>query len=155
MFLYEFFVWLGTTPPAQWINVSIPAFAFTEAAHLLGLALTVAAILVADLAVLRGLLRDVPARDVVSGLHPVLAVGLLAVTASGLLLVSNAPDKYYVNPLFAPKFVLLLVAVVAHGALAYRVQRSAAPDTAARALASVSLASWAAVAIAGRWLGFV
>ncbi len=138
------FIWLGNTWVGQYLAGSTAAFAATEAFHIIALSLVGGAVLVADLAVLGVVLKRPRVEALLPQLRSLFLVGLFGVVVSGVLLVAAGPYKYYMNPLFPLKLLLLAAALVAQ----YFLRRS-------RWLAALSLLLWTAVVIAGRWLGLI
>jgi hypothetical protein len=138
------FIWLGKTWAGQYLAGSTAAFAATEAFHIIALSLVGGAVLVADLAVLGVVLTRSRVESLLTQLRGLFVVGLFGVVVSGVLLVAAGPYKYYTNPLFPLKLLLLAAALVVQ----YFLQRR-------KWLAALSLMLWTAVVIVGRWLGLI
>lgn len=152
--------WIGNWPGARWLQQSGTAYLFVNAAHILGLALLLGAMLPLDL-------RLVLARSqaALSVLAPVAirtaAMGLVLALLTGAWLFSVSPADYLDNTAFRWKlllFSLALVNVVAQ----HRQWRSLGLPDATRALpvrvrvlAGTSALLWIATLVAGRWIGFV
>lgn len=155
MLLYDFFVWLGETAIGQFLKRSTAAFATTESLHIIALSLVGGAVLISHLAALGLILKPISPATIVRNLQPVAHAGLVFVTITGLLLVAAGPFKYYTNPLFPVKLVLLVAALVWHTWLTRRLARGTSGQVATRALALTSLVLWTGVVVAGRWLGLI
>jgi hypothetical protein len=156
MSLLDAFMWLGATPPGQFLKASTLAFALTESSHILGIALLGGAVLTTNLSAAGLLFRATPPQAVAQGAGKVFWTALGVMAVSGVLLVSAGPFKYYSNPLFPVKLALLAAALVAQLLLWALIRRGEAkPGLAGRALAIASLVLWLAVLIAGRWLGLI
>lgn len=155
MFLYDFFVWLGETAIGQYLNQSTAAFAATESLHIVALSLVGGAVLITHLTALGFALKPVAPATVIRNLQPVTHLGLVLVVVSGLLLVAAGPFKYYTNPLFPVKVVLLVAALATHHWLIRLLSRGSASPRGVRTLALVSLLLWTGVVITGRWLGLI
>ncbi|HEY0686117.1 MAG TPA: DUF6644 family protein [Steroidobacter sp.] len=155
MFLYDFFVWLGETAIGSYLAQSTAAFATTESIHIIGLSLVGGAVLITHLAALGVALNALAPVTIVRNLQPLAYLGLALVTISGLLLVAAGPFKYYTNPLFPVKLVLLVAALGTHTWLTRRLARGHGASGATRALALTSLLLWTGVVVAGRWLGLI
>ncbi len=130
-----------------------------NAAHVLGIALLVGAILPLDLK-LAGGWRHVPAADLLAVLRPCAMVGLLLAVATGAVLFTVNPAEYLSNPAFRLKILLLLAAlanvILIERSLALRrVAAGEASPALLRLGAAVSAVLWIAVLIAGRWIGFL
>lgn len=151
----EAFMWLGRTAPGVAIQQSTAAFAATEAVHIVALSLVGGVILVTDLAVLGVVLKSTGPQAVARQLRPLYFSGLILVAISGLLLVAAGPYKYYTNWLFPVKLGLLAIAAALQAGLNRRLKRRLSTDTTGRGLAAISLVTWMAVVVAGRWLGLI
>jgi hypothetical protein len=149
------FAWLGSTAAGQFLAGSTPGFAAVESLHILALALIGGVILAVDLSALGFILRGSGAGAVATQLRRLFAVALIAVVVSGVLLVAAGPYKYYTNPLFPLKLVLLALALGVHFVLQKRLKARAEVDAGSRSLAIVSLVLWTGVVVAGRWLGLI
>lgn len=155
MLLYDLFVWLGATPAGAYLNQSTAAFAATESLHIIALSLVGGVVLITHLAALGLILKPLAAADASRNLRTVAHVGLVFVIISGLLLVAAGPFKYYTNPLFPVKLVLLGAALATRSWLDRLLTRADASLLATRSLATASLLLWTSVVITGRWLGLI
>lgn len=137
------------------------SYAAVNAAHILGFALLIGAIVPLDLRLL-GWRRDVPLASLTRVLLPVAITGLvLAITAGFLLFAVRAPD-YAAKPLFWVKMALVVCGVVnaalLHQAAAWeRPERLAIGGSAARLRPAgmMSIILWIAALVCGRMLAFV
>jgi hypothetical protein len=150
--------WLSAWPGAELLRASATVYLLVNAAHILGLALLVGAILPLDLALL-GLVR-IPLPVVAPFSSRVAAAGLALAALTGLTLLSVRPAEYLANPAFQAKMALLALAfgniALQHAGSAWRrVLAGEPPSPAARAIALASATLWLAVLVAGRWIGFV
>lgn len=147
--------WAGVA----WLRASGTAYLLVNAAHILGIALLVGAILPLDLRLL-GLFRGVPLAVIGPFLSRAAAWGLGLAMATGFLLFTVRPGHYLDNPAFLIKLALLGLAL-ATIALQHANPRlheafsGGAIHRSVRAFAGVSLLSWLMVVVAGRWIGFV
>jgi hypothetical protein len=124
-----------------------------NAAHLLGIALLVGAVVPMDLRLL-GLWRaDVRLETALRLLRPVAACGAGIALLTGALLFSVQARDYVQQPLFAAK--LALVAIGLAHALAWGDRLAAAPRGRQRRAGALSLLLWIAVLVAGRMLGYL
>lgn len=155
MLLYDFFVWLGASPVGTYLNESTAAFAATESLHIVALSLIGGVVLVTHLAALGWILKPLSPAAVSKALRPLAYVGLAIVIVSGLLLVSAGPFKYYTNPLFPVKLVLLVAALATRSWLDRLLTSANASFFITRSVAAVSLLLWTGVVITGRWLGLI
>lgn len=150
--------WMAAWSLAGFLRRSSTAYMLVNAAHVLGLGLTLGAILPLDLRLL-GLFRSVPLAVIGPFLTRAAAVGLALALVTGVLLVSVRPVEYLANPAFRLKLVLLALALAnvaaQHGAgirVAFAAGRASGR---ARLLAGASATLWLAVLVAGRAIGFV
>ncbi|WP_343699543.1 DUF6644 family protein [Caulobacter sp.] len=154
MSLLDAFLWLGETPPGQFLKASTFAFSMVESSHLLGLALLGGTVLAADLGALRVIFRSTPAVTVADGVSRAFWTALALVAVSGVLLVAAGPYKYYTNPLFPVKLALLVVALALQVGVLTTLRRGGA-ERLSRGLAGASLVFWLSTLVAGRWLGLI
>ena len=152
-------IWLGALPGSGVLRASPTAYLLANAAHILGIALLVGAILPLDL-VLAGVLRGPALSALAPFASRVAATGLAVAIATGLYLLSVRPSEYLVNPAFIAKVALLALALVniamQHFGLGWhRVLAGEPPSLAVRIMAIASAGLWISVLVAGRWIGFV
>lgn len=146
---------LESTGIAQSLRVSRWGYAGVNAAHILGIALLIGAILPLDLRLL-GCWRSVPRRDMVRVLVPVAAAGLALAVTAGVLLFSVRAREYAGIGFFQAK-----MALVATGALfALSLHRThgflleGASETRLRLHALVSIGCWLGALVCGRLIAF-
>lgn len=147
---------LGHWPGAVWLQRHYVAYLVVNAAHILGFALVVGAILPLDLRLMRG----GPVAAVAPLLTRVAGLGLGFAVLTGLWLFSVKPADYLANPAFLWKLGLLACALLniglQHAAPGYRVALAGgAIGARVRAHAAASLLLWLAILLAGRWIGFL
>ncbi len=124
-----------------------------NAAHLLGVALLVGAVVPMDLRLIGLWRRDIRLETVLRLLRPVAAFGAgLAIFTGAFIFTVQATD-YVRLPLFALK--LTLVALGLAHALAWGDALAAAPRARQRWAGAISLAIWVSVLLAGRMLGYL
>lgn len=151
--------WIESLPPAALLRGNATLYLLVNAAHILGIGLLVGAILPLDLRLI-GVMRDGPLAVLAPFLVRVAAAGLALAMLTGLLLFSVKPAEYVANPAFLVKMGLLALGL-ANILLQHRnvgwplVKQGAPPSVAVRGLAALSFATWLAVLVAGRWIGFV
>jgi len=141
-------------PGAEWLRQSATAYLFVNAAHILGIALLLGAILPLDLR-LAGFLRRQPIEVLAPFLVRCAAAGLCFAVLTGAWLFSVKPDEYLANPAFRWKLVLLALALVNVGFQHWGTRGGIHVSPAVRARATLSVCLWISVLIAGRWIGFV
>jgi len=144
---------IGGWPGASWLQQSATAYLFVNAAHILGIAVLLGAILPLDLRLL-GLFRRFPVEVLRPFLVRCAAAGLGLALLTGAWLFSVKPDEYLANAAFRWKLALLALALAnvgfQHGGTNGRLHLS--PATQVRA--GFSLCLWISVLVAGRWIGF-
>lgn len=143
-------------PGADLIRGSGTAYLLVNAAHILGIALLVGAILPLDLMIVAGR----RAGEVAPFLVRSAGVGLALALATGLWLFSVDPPNYLGNRAFLIKLALIAAAVLNLAALhlgrGWRAFVAGGPATpVARTAALASAALWLSTLVAGRWIGFL
>lgn len=146
---------IGAWPGAVWLRQSATAYLFVNAAHILGIALLLGAILPLDLRLL-GFFRRFPLDLLRPFLVRFAAAGLTLAVAMGLWLFSVKPAEYVANEAFRWKVMLLATAMVNVAFQHWGRNTSAFELThATRIRAALSLALWVSALVAGRWIGFL
>ncbi|MDX1575152.1 MAG: hypothetical protein R3285_03095 [Kiloniellales bacterium] len=146
---------LEGTGVAQTLRVSRWGYAAVNAAHILGIALLVGAIVPLHLRFL-GVWPSVPRRGLVRVLVPVAAAGLAIAVAAGLVLFSVRAREYADIGVLQAKLLLVAVATLsalvlhrAHGFLL-----DGASDARLAGHAVVALVCWSGALVCGRLIAF-
>lgn len=146
------FEWVQHTYLGETIRHSAALIALLEIVHLIGLALLLGTILMVDLSLLGLGIGRQPVRRIASELSNWTAAGLAIMLISGPLILSSEAVKCYKTPAFWVKMALLAIAITFHFTIHRRVTL-AEPSTShatGALVASVSLALWTGVALAGK-----
>jgi len=130
---------------------SVWVYPLVNAAHLLGVALLVGAMVPLDLRLL-GVWRRVALEPLWRVLTRSAALGLVLAMAAGALLFVTRAGEYAASPVFRLK--MLVVAVGVGNALALRVAPPAMNSTRLRLAAALSLAAWLLALLLGRSIGY-
>jgi len=157
MDLLPYFQWCYDTTLGETVRESTWLFPVIEAFHLLGLGLTVGAILLVDLRLLGVGLSRQPAAQLSAGAEPWLLGSLTLMFASGIPLFMSESIKCYYSFPFWVKMTSLLLALVFTFTVqrrAIRSGRTAERPRLGRVIAVASLCLWFGVAWGGRWIGF-
>ena len=157
MHFLPFFQWCYQTPVGEAIRESTWLFPVIEAFHLLGLGLTIGAVLMVDSRLLGFGLVKQPVGQVASATEPWLLAGIAMMFASGVPLFVSEAIKCYNSFPFWVKMTSLLLVLIFTFTVRRRVTRTSAnadPLLPARATAVISLCLWFGVAWGGRWIGF-
>lgn len=129
----------------RFIATAPGVYPLVSAAHILGISLLLGSILVVDLRLLGALgPRLDPALPVMTR---VAIGGFVLAAATGLTLASVQIAAYAANPAFLTKLGLIAFAGANAALFAWR-------GRAGRLAAALSLLSWLAVLVAGRWIAF-
>jgi hypothetical protein len=158
--LSAIFEWLESTALAVVIQESPYGFPAVVAIHILGLTLSVGALLWVDLRLLGMCLRGVRVSQVYRGLAPWFAAGFLLMFASGTALFTAYATSAYGNIFFRIKMLALVLAALNAVAFHRLSGRAAAwdaaprPPVAARVAGLTSLVLWVAVILAGRMMSY-
>jgi hypothetical protein len=137
------------------------AYPLVESLHVLGLALSVGLLAIADLRLIGALMKRQPVEDSLHALRPWMLAGFALMFVTGGILFAAEAAKLYVNGLFRTK--MLFVALAGANALyfEFRLGRRAhawsdplTPPRAAKLAGIASLACWAVVIMCGRWIAY-
>ncbi len=155
--LYEFFLWLETTPFGVIGKTWGAAFAIVEAFHLLAMALLGGAVIVSDARLLGWLFVDVPARDILDRTHKVFVIGLIVVLSTGVFMACGVAGKIYWLPVFWYKMLALATGIFFVFFIRRPLLRHPLDEIhplVLRLIAVSSMLLWLTVAATGRWIGF-
>lgn len=146
---------LEATAPAQQLRAARWGYAAVNAAHILGFALLIGAVVPLDLRLL-GLWREVPRAALLRVLVPVAAAGLALAVAAGLLLFAVRAREYAAMPVVQAKLVLVTAGTVAALALHLHGGRGLERTGEGRAAvhAALSLLCWLGALACGRLIAF-
>lgn len=137
-------------------HLSAYAGAVAQLFHIVGFLLILTSVLLVNLRLIGLGLRKQPIPYLAKVTNPLIIIGLLLVTVSGLFIFLPSATLYYPNPAFWLKFYLLAAVVVLHFTLIGLVTRKEQPrPVIAWATAIVNLTLWFGVAFAGRAIGFL
>jgi hypothetical protein len=157
MSLLPFFEWGYDTTIGEAVRESTWLFPVIEACHLLGLGLTVGAVLIVDLRLLGVGLSRQPVAQLSANTQPWLLGSLILMVTSGSLLFLSEAIKCYHSFPFWVKMTSLFLVLLFTFTVRRRVTRTGlASDRPllGRLTALVSLGLWFGVAWGGRWIGF-
>jgi hypothetical protein len=151
--------WIASWPGAVLLQESGTAYLFVNAAHIVGIALLIGAILPLDLR-LMGCFPTVPLAVIGPFLSRAAAVGIAWAVLTGLWLFSVKPAEYLANAAFLTKMGLLAVAIgniaLQHQGRHFRLALEGGKvRPRVRILAAASAVMWLCVLVAGRWIGFL
>ncbi len=153
----DYLLWLEDTPFSIWMRESGPAFFGSLIFHSVAMGFVVGVHVVMNLRIL-GMAPGIPL-SLLRRFFPVLWVGLVVVSLSGVLLLIAYPAKALTNPVFYLKLGAILIALFITRSLAKGVLQDPSYDAArapkkARVLAAFSLLLWAGAVTSGRFLAY-
>lgn len=153
---------LENTAPATAIREGSILFPAIETLHVIAFATVVGAISIVDLRLLGVIAHHRSVRRLTDELLPITWGGFAIAVATGSLLFASNAAQYAGNAAFRLKFVILLAAglnmAVFHLGAFRRIadwDDAERPPGAARLAGALSLALWAGVVAAGRFIGFM
>jgi hypothetical protein len=159
--LVEFSLRVSDWPFALWLQshfYAIPAF---QTVHILAIAVLFASTLMLSLRVLGINGRDQSLADSLQRYRPWIWSAVLALMASGIVLLISEPVRNMINAIFWMKMILLAVAVVfslafQHSIRARMATWDASPDghVSLRVGAVAIVLLWCAVMAGGRWIAY-
>ncbi|MDZ4841989.1 MAG: DUF6644 family protein [Hyphomicrobium aestuarii] len=126
-------------------------YAAVSAGHVLGIALLLGPIILADLAIV-GVIRTLDGPGVAT-LRWTARFGVVVAIATGILLASSKPAEYFANWAFWAKMIVLLLAL--SNAIVFECRVIGEGDSFSRIQAGVSIVLWLTVLALGRWIAFV
>ena len=136
-------------------------YPFVEASHVLGLALSVGLLAIADLRLIGVVMRRQPVADSLETLRPWMMAGFAVMMVSGVILFWPDAAHLWVNRLFQLKMLVMAAAIANALFFELRLGRHVAawsdpltPPVAARLAGWASLTGWAAVILFGRWIAY-
>ncbi|OHB31397.1 MAG: hypothetical protein A2790_02470 [Phenylobacterium sp. RIFCSPHIGHO2_01_FULL_69_31] len=167
----DFLVWLATQVgkgPGEYdpswseaLASTLNVWGLLEGTHVLSLMLFAGTIFLVDLRLLGVGFKTTPVSVISDRVLPLTVFGFALMIVTGVALFYAKPLLYYHNLWFRLKLIFLAVAVINIFIFHYRVQKDrAAWDTApkppgkARLSAAVSIASWVAVIMFGRFIAY-
>jgi hydrogenase-4 membrane subunit HyfE len=156
--LAPFCGWLEQTPLSQVIQATNWVVPAVQSVHILAIAVVASSALMIDLRLLRLAGADQPMGDILARFLPFLWWSLLALLATGTIMIIGEPARSLLNPAFQLKMTLLIAALVVTGLFQILARRNASfgdrPRAAAVAIAVVSILLWSAIVFAGRWIAY-
>lgn len=159
--LDHFCLWLERTSLSQAIAKAGWVVPAVQTVHILAIALVVSSALMIDLRLIGVFGRDQSLDRISARFLPFIWWPLLVLLATGVIMITGEPARSLKNPVFQLKVVLIIAAMIViwifqilrknprFGDLAH------GPRVAPRLLAIVSVALWAAIIFAGRWIAYV
>ncbi len=144
------------------LRESLYMFPLIEGIHLIGLALSVGLIIVTDLRLIGGFLKQVPIAEVLKQLRPWLLVGFAITFVSGILLLWAEGPRMWEIPVFPAKLVLIVLAGLNALWFEFKYGKSVHEWGAhvhfpkgAKLAGWISLVSWTSVVICGRLIPYL
>ena len=155
--LYEFFLWLETTPFGVIGKTWGAVFAVVEAFHLLSMAVLGGAVIVSDARLLGWVFADIPAREILDKTHKVFVAGLIVVLSTGVFMACGVAGKIYWLPVFWYKMLVLATGIFFVFFIRRPMLRRNLDEinpVVVKLVAISSMMVWLTVAATGRWIGF-
>ncbi len=159
----RFCEWLEQTGPSQFIQTHswwvVPA---VQTVHILAISAVAGSALVLNLRLLGLLCAEQSVRSVAKRFAPVIWWSLPILLITGAVLTIGEPARELLNTVFRLKMLLILTAMAL---LAYfqsqlsrdpdRFEKACGSSPAALSIAIPSLALWAGIILAGRWIAYI
>jgi len=159
--MLKFCEWLASTPWSIALHESIWVYPIVESIHVLTLCLFLGLVIVMDVRLLGGTMRETPASEVLGRLAPWTIAGFAIMAITGSLLFYAIPVKTYLNIFFRFKVAFLLLAganiTVFHLTIFRKIGEwdlDPVPPLRARLAGGVSLLLWAGIVVAGRMIAY-
>jgi hypothetical protein len=159
--LREFCVWLDQTPLSQAFQSTDWLVPTLQTVHIISVALIVGSVLMINLRLLGWSNIDLPLDRVCARFLPFIWWPLLALLATGTIMIIGEPARSLQNPVFQLKITLIVIALVTIAIFQHRVRRAAASETAGvrgytapAVIALFSALLWGGIIVAGRWIAY-
>ena len=153
------FVWLETTPIAQWVALSLWAYPALLSLHIVGLAIVVGIFSMRDLRLL-GITKGIEPAVFIS-LGKLAWIGFMINALSGTLLFTSQATIFITSIPFLAKIsfisVSMLLAIIIQARLSNLLvedRNTSNVDRATRILAAASVSLWISAIIAGRLIAY-
>lgn len=154
--------WLADTSVSATIQNVLWIIPTVQTVHILCVALVMAAVFIVDLRILGVMARTQPLVTLTHRYLTWIWYLIPVLFLSGAILIIGEPARSLLNPAFALKMLMLVIAAL----LAWLVQSplrqtagfwetSPQRRAAARAIAVLSLVLWSCIVFAGRWIAYV
>jgi hypothetical protein len=158
--LRDFCVWLDQTALSQAIQAAGWIVPTVQTIHILSIALVVVSALMVDLRLLGIVGADQPVDRVLARFLPFIWWPLLALLATGAIMIIGEPARSLRNPVFQLKMTLLVAALVVTGIIQLLGGRPSArafargPRPSTYVIVALSLLLWTGIVFAGRWIAY-
>jgi heme/copper-type cytochrome/quinol oxidase subunit 4 len=151
-----FFAWCHDSAIGEWINDSVWAFAIIETFHIIALTVLLGTIIALDLHLLGIRTRRQSTRELARELAPYTAGALLLLIVTGVPMFMSQAIRYSQSVSFLVKMLLLVLTITFHFTVYRHATRAEGKSaTYGKLVASLSLACWLGVALAGRGIAFL
>jgi hypothetical protein len=157
--LEKFFtVTMQNHPISTAIRDSVWVYAFDQVFHLIALAVFAGAILMVDLRLLGGGLKDRPVAQVARDAQPWLIGAFLVLVVTGVVQMMTNATKEYFSPIFWFKMYILVPAIIFTFTIRWKVASAAEGRVGplwSKTVGLVSIALWSTVAVSARLIGLL
>lgn len=130
------------------------SFPLCECIHIAAFAMSIGTIAIVDLRLLGIGMRHQTAAQLVKDTSLWTLAGLVIVISSGLVIFSSDPIRYFYNPSFRLKNIMLVLAIIYNYTLHRKVAFSKAPPFVSKLTGVVSLMMWVTIVFAGLFYAF-
>jgi hypothetical protein len=161
MSLKSLFDQIQALPFADAIRTSAYGFPTVETVHVAALVMVIGSIAMVDLRLMDVAGKEKPARQIIREVLPWTWGAFIVAAITGSALFASNANQYWVNKPFRIKMILMLVAgvnmIFFHLVLHKHVEGmedKAPTPTSVRTAGALSIALWAGIVFAGRWIGF-
>jgi len=160
MSLLPFCEWLAGTSGSIALHESLYMYPLVESSHVLTLCLFVGMSVIWDLRLLGIVLPNVAMSDMSRRIWPLMLIGFILMSISGVLLFYAIPVRSYQSIWFRAKVIMLVAAGLNAWTFHRTVYRTVdtwdtgRPPRRARRAAIASLALWAGIIVAGRMIAY-
>jgi hypothetical protein len=157
MSLLPLFEWMETIPLSIAFRDSVWLYPLDQAIHLVALTVFAGAVLIVDLRLMGGVLKQQPAKQVAADAQPWMVGAFIVLLATGIPQMTQTALKQYYSPYFWWKMELLAVALV----FTFTVRRNVTEAEGRvspiwpKLVGLVSIALWLGVTVSARLIGLL
>jgi hypothetical protein len=161
MTIAAFAAWLSKTPPSLAVQQTLWVIPTLQTVHILAVAIVLSSVAMVELRLMGWAGTRTTMPETAQRYVPWVWGALVVLVLSGTILIIGEPERELTNLSFQVKMALLVCAITLTACFQYSVGRGVkywtdAPHRAgAKVLGLLTLVTWMAIAVAGRWIAYM